>query len=535
MPHCLDQRQVPGASRLFTDYLYAYERVGQWYGAQLPPFAPESLAAAARGASLPAGRRQALADALAQAHRDLPPSAVREANLARLRLPDTVAIVAGQQVGLFGGPLLTILKALTAIKLAERLQSQGQNAVPLFWLASQDHDLAEINAAWALNREARPQRIAVETAASAGRVPVGRVRLGPGIATALAQWRAVTGGDGGLADCYRPEATFASAFRELMARWFEPWGLLFIDPLDPPMTALAAETLSAAVARAPELLAALSQRSEELKAAGYHAQVETEDGAALLFGEQQGQRVALRYEAGTWSWGAQRLESPELMRRIAAEPHLFSPAALLRPVVQDALLPTAAQVCGPAETAYLAQSAALYRELERRQPLVYPRVSATLLEPRVRRWLEKYGLTLPQIWQQPPSPDPGASLGAKLARETLPPGLEQALAALRGAWEQDFQRVVEQIRALDPTLPDFATTAGAKMRHQLDQIENRVSRALARRQDDLERHARGLVGALFPERHMQERLLTGAIWADAIPVLHARIVPECADHQAIEL
>lgn len=540
MPCCLDQRQVPGASRIFTDYLYAWDRVQGWYGAGLAPYGAASLAAAARAVEYPVERRRAVADAMARAHDELPASPARDAMLARFRQPETVAIVAGQQIGLFGGPLLTIYKALTAIRLAGQLTGAGVSAVPVFWLASQDHDLAEINHAWVLDRDSRPRRVAIGSAGPTGREPVGQVRLGAPAGAALEAWAAATGLDAAeLRECYRPESTFVTAFRALLARWFEPWGLLFLDPLEPALAPLAATPLRAAVERAPQLAAALLERSRQLVAAGYHAQVEVEDGAALLFGERDGARIAARRDGAAWRWGEEKLTVAELLRRLEREPQRFSPAALLRPLVQDELLPTAAQVCGPAEIAYLAQSAVLYRELGRRQPLVYPRVSATLLDARARRSLDKYGLTLPEIWSQPPSPDPAASLAAKLARQTLPPGLEQALANMRDGWEGEFQALSGQIAALDPTLVDFVATAGGKMRHQLEQIENRLGRALARRRDDWNRHAQHLVGSLFPERHLQERLVNSAEWVARTPSLLRHlcdnIAPQCPDHQVIDV
>lgn len=555
-PLCMDQRRIPGLSRLFADYLYDFARVAGFYGAARPPFSPEALAAAAGAAvaDFPVARRSALADCLQAQNLAFGAGPAARENLERLRREDCAVIVAGQQAGLFGGPLLTFLKAITALRLAADLRARGGNAVAVFWLASQDHDLAEVDEAWVLDREGDPLRLSpnASTHQSGGGRPVGREPLGEGVTAALAQWRtqlppeaANTAAWSDIAAAYVPEATFAAAFGRALARWFAPWGLLLLDPLDPALAALGAAAQRDVIRDHARLEPALAERTRQILAAGYHAQVADPAAASLLFLEnEQGRRVALRPAANGRDWraGDAEMSAAELERWLTARPDRVSPGALARPLLQDWLLPTAAQVTGPAETAYLAQSAALYQTLGRRQPLVFPRLGATLLDARLRRLLEKHQTSVADLWELPASPPPAEALANDWAAKNIPPELARHLEQFGAAAQQGLARLTEDLAALDPTLVDFVQTAGAKIQHQSEQIEARVRRALARRNADVTRQARLAAGAVFPGRHLQERVLAGADFLLRAPAeapllerLFAELRPFCPDHQIVAI
>ncbi len=542
MAVCLDQRQLPGVSRLYADYLYAFDRVARFYAVAESPFAPAAFAAAASRVAYATAVRSRMAEVLERQNRGWGASAATEALLAQFRRPETVAVVAGQQVGLLGGPVLTVYKAMTAVLAAERMRSEGIAAVPVFWMATQDHDLAEVNHAWVLGSNGEPQRIEWAAPDAATAAPVGRIGLGPAIAGVLEAFAQAAGAApeamAPLQAAYRPGETLGSAFARLLAAWFAPWGLILLDPLDPTLAPLSAPLLAEVVARPDALSAALRQRSEELTAAGYHAQVH-DSGAALLFLETAGQRQPLRFTEGAAHAGQQRFSPAELAALLRAQPERFSPGALLRPLVQDLLLPTAVQVTGPAETAYLAQSSALYAALGRYQPLRLPRLSATLVDARARRLLERFQLTVLDIWRLDPQGDGEAALAAWLARRALPGDLAAGLAAQRENAAQGLAGLAAQVGEVDPTLVDFVRTVGDKVRHQFDQIEAKLARSLARRQEDLGRQARHLAGLLYPGRHLQERrwnsaaaaLRLGPAWP---ALLHDQLQAACPDHQLLD-
>ncbi|HVW86078.1 MAG TPA: bacillithiol biosynthesis BshC, partial [Bryobacteraceae bacterium] len=329
---CVRQTDLPNTSKLFEDLIYHFDRVRDLY-----PWAPnnlESLLAASRF-DFPDDRRAAIVEALTPLNEGNP-------SLDVLARAGTVAIVTGQQVGLFSGPAYTVYKALTAIRIAEELTARGVTAVPVFWLATEDHDFAEVDHAWVFGSDHQPARLKLSTHNGHEPRPVGGVEPGD---VPLAELRAALEGmpfaDEAAAlveRAYAPGQTMGSAFAKMLRELFGRWGLLLIDPMSPAIRRIAAPLVREAVERMPELADALIERSRELEARGYHAQVLIDAKTSLVFLLEGGQRIALRRSNGGFAGQQGKWSAAELAER-AAE---LSPNALLRPVVQDYLLPTAA-------------------------------------------------------------------------------------------------------------------------------------------------------------------------------------------------
>lgn len=533
MDDCIDQRRIPGLSPLFADFLYQPAKLAAFFGPGTP-HAPESWDLGPRLAAYPDERRAAVSRILAEQNRALGAGPATLANLESLRHPEAVAVVAGQQAGLFGGPLLALHKAMSAVLLAERLRQRGINAVPVFWIASQDHDLEEVNQAWVLDEETTPVRLAVAGLGPQPGPPAGRVHFGPEIAAPLDAWQALPARPpevvAALRSSYRPGASFATAFGELLLQWFAPWGLVTVDPLHAGLQALARPLYERVMERQPELETALAARADALRKAGYHVQVHHQPGATLLFLEHAGARRPLRRHGDGFQVDDVRLSPEAVRRQLEAAPDTFSASALLRPVVQDFLLPTAAQVAGPAETAYLAQSAALYPVLGVVRPVTVPRLSATLVDARARRILDKYGLQLADLWQEPEA--------ALIARRAVPPAIEERAARLKSTIAEEFADLGRLIEQLDPTLRDPVSSTGEKLRAQIEQLEGRVARSVSRRHEEVQRQARHVLGTLVPLRGLQERTLNSADWVARtegrlLQLLHDGLRPDCVDHQVI--
>ena len=340
-PSCVRQDLIPGTTQLYGDFLYHFDRVANFYS--YPPFESGSFSAAAKQLCYPEGRRNAMVATLREQNRD-------EAALKRFAQPETLAVVTGQQVGLFSGPAYTIFKALTAVKLARELNLQGIPAVPVFWLATEDHDLAEVDHAWVFDQNATPGKLAVSNSVVNGG-PVGDVLFHE---MPLAQLREALGDlpfadevMGRVAKAYRPGVTFGAAFRSLLQDILCDCGLLYIDPLAPPVRQIAAPFLAEAAQRVPELLEVLRQRNQDLTSAGYHTQVHVDEDSSLLFLLSEGKRTAIR-------WNGRELVTREkelTLQDLTENAVRLSPNALLRPVMQDYLLPTVSYVGGPAEIA----------------------------------------------------------------------------------------------------------------------------------------------------------------------------------------
>jgi bacillithiol biosynthesis cysteine-adding enzyme BshC len=486
---CFRHTELPGATRLFADLLYDFDRVARFYAHD--PCDPESLRKAALDADFPDERRAALVRVLRAQNG---PSA----SLDLLGRHGAVAILTGQQVGLFTGPCYTIYKALTAVSLARRLRDAGMDAVPVFWLATEDHDFEEVNHCWVFGAGNEPVRLESAGLDSRGG-PVGAVPIGhPPIAElrlALDGWPFSDEVAAAVADAYSDGETLGSGFAKLLKRILGCDELLFFDPLEPAARELAAPLLARAVSAGPILTQALLGRGAELEQAGYHAQVRVDAGSSLVFLLENGRRIALRREGDDYLGDGRHFSARELAGRAAA----LSPNALLRPVVQDYMFPTAAYVGGPAELAYFAQSQVLYRELLGRMPVVVPRASATLLDSHTARLLARNGLALPDLLRGE------NAFRERLAAKLAPPEIAASVAETRLKVAELVDRIGSDVAGLDPGLAAWLAKSRRKIDYQLSRIEGKASREVLRRNQRADAAASLACRLVFPEGHLQER------------------------------
>ena len=516
---CVRHTELPNTSKLFADILYHPDRTARFYS--YPYRTLEEYRASAQAVHLTDERRAALIEALRV---DNPASASLEA-LAR---PGTVAVMTGQQVGLFSGPAYTIYKALHAVKLARWLSENGVPAVPVFWLATEDHDFAEVNHAWVFDASNAPVKLEMQRSASAQ--PVGNVTLAaPPIEALRAALGGLPFGDDVVAmveRSYRSGSTMGKAFGELLRRLLKSFDILQVDPMLPAFRSLAAPALRAAVEKAPELTTALLARNQELQEAGYHTQVHVEPQTSLVFLLENGKRLALRRHDEEYILNGRRFTSAELMER-AAE---LSPNALLRPVVQDSMFPTVAYIGGPAENAYLAQSETIYRAILGRMPVAVPRTGFTILDARAEKLMERFGLCLPDFFHGEDA------LRQKLAARLIPATLHTALQEAAGTVETAIHRLQSELSAFDPTLAQAVERSGRKIRYQFGKIERKAGAEAMRRDARAARDSAYLNNLIYPERHLQERLYSFLPFLakhgpELIDRVYESIQLECVDHR----
>ena len=535
---CLPFSGIPHVSRLFTDFLYDYPRVQSFY--RRSPYITEWLREEAAAIRYPAQRRQAVSQILERQNRSWGASAQTVANIARLRSGAT-AVVTGQQVGLLGGPLFSVYKAVTAIKLAQVATEMGADCVPIFWLATEDHDLAEVNRVSIPGSEGSLETLAASIEGQP-HAPVGMLRFEAQIRTLLEQaitWLGETSVAQALRDSYRPGETFGSAFARLFAFLFAEWGVVLLDASDPELHQIAEPLYREAIERNAELHAALATRGQELEAAGYHQQVKVTPSSTLLFTLNNGARVPLERSPdettdGAFEVGKERLRQGELLARVASSPQHFSGNVLLRPVVEDFLLPTLAYTGGAAEIAYFAQAGVLHEKLLGRTTPVVPRFSATIVESKPKRLLDQYQLNLSDLFH---SPD---HLREALAARALPAELQSAFAQAGVSLQHSLEAIRDALARLDKTLVEAAENAAAKMQHQLEGLRARAARAELRQTEVLRRHGEVLTNALYPNQTLQERELAGIYFLSrhGTELLHAfydAIRTDCLDHQVISL
>jgi bacillithiol synthase len=539
---CLPFTQIPHSTRLFTDFL-AYAPAVQPFYPHAPRFS-EWLKAEASALQYDPSRRERVSAILERQNKSWDSSPQTLDNINHLR-QGAAAIVTGQQVGLFGGPMFAIYKALTAVKLAEEATAAGIDAVPVFWLATSDHDLAEVSHVSMPGPDGLLHTLMTSSHGVVG-APVSDVRLGDEILPVVEEATSLLGDSEAaksLRESYRPGETLGTAFARFYARLFAPWGVILLDASDAELHRVAEPIYRAAIERAEDLDAALLKRGEALERAGYYQQVKVTASSVLLFALREGARTAIHRREGVnrtaefvigGEPGAEKLSAAELLDRISAAPENFSPNVLLRPVVQDYLLPTLAYAGGAAEAAYFAQAGAVYELLLGRVTPIVPRFSATLVEPKVQRWLRQYEISVVDALQGP------EALRQALASRSLPAGLQAAFERANKSVEESFSGLQGALGKLDPTLVEASQTGASKVRYQLDRLRERAMAAELRRSEVVSRHAEALSHALYPVNALQERGIAGAYFVarhgtELLRSIYDTMRTDCHDHQILEL
>lgn len=524
---------VPGLSRLYLDYCAGQGQVRDFYSA-LPGDGvweqPPAIAA----------HRQSLVEVL----RAQNPQPAAQRALESLQ-SGAGTVLTGQQVTLFGGPLFTPFKMATAVARARQGSASGTPHVAVFWLASEDHDFAEVN------HVSFPARRAVEklvyAPAPEAAQPVGSVVLDESIAALVDRaWELLGASEAmeALAAAYQPGRTFTQAFADFYARIFAAQGLLIFDAAGREAHRLGAPVLRAGIERADEFHAALLERNAALQAAGYHAQVAVAPQSSLLFliDEKSGAREALKrtpssaaQPKGIWQAGKRSYSSEELLAILDAEPERISPAALLRPVFQDFLFSTSLLVGGPAEIAYFAQSAVLYERILGRQTVAAPRFSATLIEPAIGELLRSHELPLERLFELDES-----GLAHLLAARAMPIEGKRKLAAAGAALDAELDALLDWMRAQDEGLGHSAETSASKMRYQMNRLRTMAANLMLQREASLARHAQAISQALYPNGVMQERVHGAAYYfarhgVELAEILCRQAEKTCPGHTALWL
>jgi bacillithiol biosynthesis cysteine-adding enzyme BshC len=501
--------RIPHQSRLFLDYLRDPVALRRFYPSavrfhhELAERVPEVLAAHETD-------RNALCDALEAMNTAWGAGPETLSNIAALREADCVAVVTGQQAGLFTGPLYTIYKALSAVKLAGCLNGRGTNSVPVFWIATEDHDFAEVATAEFINCDCKLASETVSDKIHGDGMPVGSVLLDQSIDETIGRMLDQLPAtefkpelESLLRDCWKPGTGYGEAFARMMTRLVSRYGLVLLDPLDARLKQLAAPLYALAARRAPEIATAIEARSRELEAAGYHAQVvATANSFPLFLHTEDGARHSVtRGENGLYRIRNMREEytADELAAMALREPQRFSPNVTLRAVVQDYLLPTIAYNGGAAEIAYFAQTAEVYRILNRPTTTILPRASLTIVESRTGRTLERYELELSDFF---------AGLDnvlARVAEEHLGTEAAQAFARTEEKVNQELEALKDQLRRVDPTLADALETGRHKINYQLKGLRTRFHRAQMNRDQAATRQLQRAYELLYPHKALQER------------------------------
>lgn len=503
---------VPTSSTLFLDYVRSSSTVERFYPNQYSIDAVERFSRAR--IKLDSNYREQLAGIMEsqQGRWGVDPSP------AKRLASGAVAVITGHQAGLFGGPMFCVLKALTAVKVAMSLCDRGVDAVPVFWIAAEDHDIEEIEWAGILGNDADFHKVTANLVGEE-RAPVGWMRFNEGIRETIETCFDVLPASEFRADVldliqdtYRPDTSPVDAFGGMMGRLFDGMGLIFVDPLEPSFRNLSESVMGRVVDRVDDLRAAVIERSRQISDAGYLEQVRVDEAFTGFFKYCDGVRQPLRV-------GEITLASA------------LSPNALVRPFVQDSVFPTAAIVGGPAEIAYFAQAGAVYECFGVAMPPIFPRITATVLEPSVSRIMNKFDLQMEDVFDGPDTLRRKA-VGEIQDITEFGQTRDEVIGAVEG-----LRRPVE---AVDQTLGDALDNALRKMRYQIDRLETRFINAKVHRNQTLDRQLRTVSSRLFPGRKLQERTVNATSFLvrygmGLVRMLDERLELDGTVHQVIEL
>jgi bacillithiol biosynthesis cysteine-adding enzyme BshC len=502
----VDVRRFPWIRRLAADYAYDFGAVAPFFSGN--PSDRTAWADAIARSQAYERRRADIAAVIAgqQQRRNAPPRA-REAGrlLADSR---TVAIVTGQQAGLFGGPLFTLLKALTALKLANQVsRDHSVPVVAVFWIDAEDHDWEEVRSCTVFDAELTPRTVSLPPRPGAEPAPVATIKLDDDVVGVLDETERILPPTTfredlltGLRRSYAPGTGMADAFGQWLEQVLGARGLVVYDSSDAASKPLVSGVFERELSMPGQTVKLASLAGSDLIARGYHAQVQAQDDSAALFRIEGGRR-AIRRQDGQFIVGDERFPTDALLRQATERPTGFSPNVLLRPVVQDTMFPTICYVAGPNELAYLGQLRGVYQHFGVPMPLMYPRASATLLDSAAMRFLTKYKLPLEALQAQDE-----AALN-ELLRAQIPPVVEESFSVASQTIEQQMTHLVEAIPALDPTLEGAARSTLARMQHDLQTLHGKMIQAAKRRDETLRRQFIRAHALAFPGGHAQERTI----------------------------
>lgn len=502
--------KIPHQPDVFLKYVGLSAEVLSFYHHPPALRAFDRAAAEVRGISFP---RLQMAEILQSQNETFGSSDAVRSAIADLTGPDCVAVVTGQQAGLFTGPVYTIYKALTALRLSEELRRRGLTAVPIFWMASDDHDLAEITrlkvpAPGRDNLVLDGRELLFGTTNLPPR-PVGSIALPATASSLLDEYTASFAGEwrhpmrAQLASACQPGMTFTESFGHIMAQLFEGRGLVLFDPRDARAKRLAAPVIETALRAARSLRTQLAERGQALQASGLAAQVAVLPRSSLVFLEENGERRLLVESDGRFvlkDRAKKYFTIDELIDLLKNAPERFSPNVLLRPVVQDSLFPTVAYVGGPSEVSYFAQVAPIYESCNRPMPVIWPRSSFTVIQPEIRAIMQRPALTLEDCFQ-------GRNHVLRKILQARPSRFDDLLAGLRRCADHDLELLKPALVAADASLGPAADNVKRKLMHRVTSLETKFGNFRLRQDSALREAMRFLFNHCYPDGNLQEREL----------------------------
>lgn len=537
-------KEIPGNTKLFLDYLYDFDKVKGFYKYNFRD-KEQFIAKFKQLSESPKEFRNELSTIINSQYKSFDPSSKTLKNISLLKNKETVAVVTGQQLGILGGPLYTFYKIITAIKLCSHLSERYDNYyfVPVFWLEGDDHDFEEVRSINVLNDNNELLKISYNDEATEeeqNRGSIGHLKLKESIGQFLKdygnQLRNTEFKNSimeNLKSFYTEEKTFKEPFKKLLFWLFDQYGLVIFDPQDVKIKELLKPVFKKEIVdfrNHTEKLVNISASVEEL----YHAQVKIRP-INLFYNYDEGRYVIEPIENEFRLKGKRKKFSlEEINNLIEAEPERFSPNVLLRPICQDFLFPTGFYIGGPSEVAYFAQILPLYEFYNIDPAIIYPRSSITILEKALKTVLDKYGLSVTDIFTDP------NKLKNQVINNVSDKNLEEIFKETKNQIDLAFDNLKEKLFELDKTMGDVTSKYRLKVLGYIDELNGKATEAQKKRYEITLRQIDKTSANLFPNMNLQERELSFFHFAnkygvDVLKKIFDGLVINKFEHQVIEL
>jgi bacillithiol synthase len=535
---------IPAHQNLFLDYIEEFENVQRFYGKNfrdMEQYRPhfQNLASANRA------HRALLPEIIQKQYHEHKISRQTQQNIDLLASPKTIAIVTGQQLGIFGGPLYTIYKTITAIKLCHFLKENFDdfNFVPVFWLEGDDHDYDEVRTFSVLNNENGLLTLNYDDGLGEelNRGSIGHLKFNENLNTvfeSLTGFLRESEFKASLIDflktIYQPDKSFLETFRELMVNLFDEYGLVVFNPLDQAAKKLLIPVFKKAIEDYATQSLSLVERSAELEEV-YHAQVKVK--AINMFYMDEKERLLIEpTDSGELRLKGKRKKFTfeEILHQIETNPENFSPNVLLRPICQDYLFQTGFYIAGPGEISYFAQVNPLYESYDLEEPFIYPRSSATIVEQGVNNVLKKQNLTYLDIFTDE------NELIQKVVSASSDINLDELFQKSSEELGIMFSQISEKLKTIDKTLLDLSEKSKQRIEQTLDYLKNKASEAEKRKYDTSIRQLTKVRNILFPNGNLQEREINFIYFVnkygmDFLKWLYNELEINKFEHQMLEL
>jgi len=534
---------LPNNSKLFLDYLYRFSNLKAFYPYNFRDreFYPLIFNQNRKTDSI---HRERVYDIIKNQYQDNNPSQKTQNNIELLKKPNTLAVVTGQQVGLFGGPLYTLYKTITTIKLCNLLSEEfdSYNFVPVFWMETEDHDLEEVSQLITLDNEGNIKELHLfeKEITDENRKPVGEIKFGEEIKNFVEQYQNLLRGTdfssaifSSIHEYYSPGSTFADAFRKLIFSLFDKYGLIIFNPADRDAKKLLQPLFLKEIQdfrKHSEALVNISASLDDI----YHAQVKVKPVNLFMYNEGNRHAVEPTEEGFRLKNKRIKLTKEELTNLVENSPELFSPNVLLRPVCQDFIFPTAFYVAGPAEVAYFAQSLVLYDFFKISRPVIFPRASVTLIEKNINSLITKYKVGIEEVFLlKDKLPD-------KMISNLAGSNIEDIFTESRAGLDTIFLKLKSECAEVDPQLSDMSEKYKQKVFSVVNEFQAKTNEAHKRKYDIVIKQSQKLVNNLFPVSVMQERVFNYTLFAnkygqEMLELLFNEIKVTKFEHQIINL